>query len=92
MIELYMTAYILSFGYFLSRLRTKIVDLFFLQLCYVSQDYDADLERCQEDPENFRSSISLNAYDLPTGSWRSVLQNGRNTNSDGGNKIRIVMF
>ncbi|KAK3102537.1 hypothetical protein FSP39_012051 [Pinctada imbricata] len=37
------------------------------QSCYVTSDYKDTLKKCEEDPDNYKTMVSLSNYDLPEG-------------------------
>ena len=39
----------------------------YFQSCYLVTDYKDTLKRCEQDPENYRTTVYLNNFDLPQG-------------------------
>nr|XP_002741746.2 PREDICTED: actin-like [Saccoglossus kowalevskii] len=54
---------------FAERLQAELVKLFpktlVIQVCYVAEDYDAEMRKCSEDVGLCTASVDLEPYDLP---------------------------
>ncbi|XP_022299878.2 uncharacterized protein LOC111108355 isoform X1 [Crassostrea virginica] len=60
-------------GYkFSTPIQQLIVRYVMEQSCYLVTDYKDTLKRCEQDPENYRTTVYLNNFDLPQGATMEV--------------------